>query len=285
MENRLIILILGESTGLECLKTLINIDKLKISHVISADKKYNKKILRLCRLRKISFLTSKEFELKKKKINFIKRKKYFLISIFSSLILSSSFINNFKGRAYNFHPGLLPFYPGKNCVSGALYNKEKKSGVSLHIMTSIVDGGMIIKKRIIKVSSKDNLMTLMLKLKYCCIHLFKEFSLDLYKRKKFKKIKNNKRLIKNFPKNIPLKGKVGQTTSFSEFQKLYRASFSGPYKSGWGKIYFQFSGMKKFINYYKTSNFKLKNKLKKISKNIFIIKIKNRVLRVETNDN
>lgn len=267
MKNNHIILIIGESTGLECLKALLKLKYFKISHIISADRKYDKIIHYICRINKFFFITSDKFKKNEKNIRFIKNKKYYLISIFSNIVINSSFLKKFKGRAYNFHPGLLPYYPGKNCVSGALYNNEKKSGVSMHIMTSKVDRGKILKKKIIKIKNTDNLMTLMLKLKLCCIELFKYFIRNLYFNKIFSKTKNDNSLKKKFPKFIPHGGKIDTNTDLNEFKKLFRASFFGPYKNTWGKPYFKFkNSTKKIISIEKIIS-------KKISSSKFVEKI------------
>lgn len=247
MKNKIFVLIIGESTGLECLKVALKKKYFKISHVISVDKKYNEVILKLCKLNRISFLTSEQFKKKTKKITLKKENKHYLISIFSNLILKSNFLKKFHGRAYNFHPGLLPFYPGKNCVSGALYNNEKKTGISLHFIKQKVDTGAIIRRKLVRINNQDNLMTLMLKLKKNCIIIFKKFLNDLYHEKKFQKIKNNTKLKKKFPKFIPFDGQINENLNFVEFKNLYRASFFGPYKNSWGNLSFKFKNFRKKI--------------------------------------
>ena len=103
-----IAVIIGESTGLLCLKKLI--------------------------IARNNFFSKKKFLKEEKKIIKINKKCNFLISIYSSLLLSKNFLKSFNYQCYNFHPGILPFYPGKNCVSGAIYNSEKEIGVTIHKM-------------------------------------------------------------------------------------------------------------------------------------------------------
>ena len=66
MKNNHIILIIGESTGLECLKALLKLKYFKISHIISADRKYDKIIHNICRINKFFFITSDKFKKKRK---------------------------------------------------------------------------------------------------------------------------------------------------------------------------------------------------------------------------
>ena len=284
MKNKSLIIVIGESTGLECLKNLIKLKILDIFLVVSVDQKYHKIIKKICKKNKINFTTSIVFKKKFKKIKFLKENNYFLLSVFSNLIIQKDFLKKFEGRAFNFHPGLLPYYPGKNCVSGALYNEEKKSGVTLHVMTPSVDKGEIIKKKIIKISEKDNLITLMLKLKLCCIELFKNFSKDLFNGKSFKRLSNNKTLTKKYPKYIPHKGKIDQNMDFSEFKKLFRASYFGPYKSTWGKPFIKFK--KSYKNIVNIKKIKLNKKtntqfIQKIDNNNFVLNFKKKIVIVE----
>ena len=283
MKNKIFVLIIGESTGLECLKVALKKKYFKISHVISVDKKYNEVIFKLCKLNRISFLTSEQFKKKTKKITFKKENKHYLISIFSNLILKSNFLKKFHGRAYNFHPGLLPFYPGKNCVSGALYNNEKKTGISLHFIKQKVDTGAIIRRKLVQINNQDNLMTLMLKLKNNCIIIFKKFLNDLYHEKKFQKIKNNIKLKKKFPKFIPFDGQINENLNFVEFKNLYKASFFGPYKNSWGNLTFKFKNFRKKIISIEKITIKKKPTLlfvEKINKKKYKINFKNKTVLV-----
>ena len=61
-----------------------------------------------------------------------------------------------------------------------LYNDDKETGVSLHLMSEKVDRGLIIYKKKIKILKKDNLITLMQKLKLSAINLFNKFIKDLH---------------------------------------------------------------------------------------------------------
>ena len=179
MKNKSLILVIGESTGLECLRNLLKLRLLDIFLVVSVDPKYHKIIKKICKNNKIIFLTSNKFKNNYEKIKFQKKKNYFLFSIFSNLIIKKDFLKKFNKKAFNLHPGLLPYYPGKNCVSGVLYNDDKETGVTLHLMSGKVDRGLIIDKNKIKILKKDNLLTLMQKLKLSGINLFNKFINDL----------------------------------------------------------------------------------------------------------
>ena len=58
-------------------------------------------------------------------------------------VLPNSLIKKAKIAAINFHPG-PPSYPGTGCYNFAIYNEEKKYGVTCHHLAKKVDTGKII---------------------------------------------------------------------------------------------------------------------------------------------
>ena len=137
--------------------------------------------------------------------------------------MKENFLKQFKKRCYNIHPGILPFYPGKNCVSGSIYNLEKMNGVTLHLMTTKVDQGPIIMKKMFKINKgKETLLSLMLKLKKSTIILLNEFIFSTLEKSKIITYKNNIKKKKYFPKFIPNGGQINLDWSFKYFDKIFR---------------------------------------------------------------
>lgn len=115
-----------------------------------------------------------QFKIKKKIFNFKNNKlteKKILISLkkeninFICLagfmkILSKSFIKEFNGKIINIHPSLLPKYKGLNTHQRALTNCDKYTGCTVHYVTSKLDSGKIIMQKKIKISKKDNPISL-----------------------------------------------------------------------------------------------------------------------------
>jgi phosphoribosylglycinamide formyltransferase 1 len=71
--------------------------------------------------------------------------------------ITSIIINNFKGLIINVHPSLLPRYSGKgmyglNIHKKVLENKEKYTGVTIHIVDEEYDSGKIISQLKINIS-------------------------------------------------------------------------------------------------------------------------------------
>ncbi len=288
MKNKKFIFIIGESTGLECFKEILKLKIIDISHVISSNKNYNLIIRKICKINDISFSSSNNHRINEIKYKNNKDIEYILISIFSNLIIDKKILKKFNYKCFNFHPGLLPLYPGKNCVSGAIYNQEKSTAVTLHKMKQKIDEGKIIFKKKISINvKKETLISLMLKLKFATIDMVKKFIIHIYKNKTIKMYKNDISKKKYFPKYIPNKGLINKDTSFKDFDKIFRSSYSGPFENSWGKVFFIYNKQKKIIFEYNIINkrkiyFPSNSKIIKMKKNNFILAIKNKILAVKT---
>lgn len=64
-----------------------------------------------------------------------------LLNVHSLVIASDEVVAAPREGSFNLHPGPLPGYAGLNVPSWALLRGERRHGVSLHRMTSMVDGG------------------------------------------------------------------------------------------------------------------------------------------------
>ena len=79
-------------------------------------------------------------------------------------ILSKNFIKKFEGKILNIHPSLLPKYKGLNTHTRVINNKEKYSGCTVHYVNSKLDAGKIILQKKVKVSKRDNVESLKIKI-------------------------------------------------------------------------------------------------------------------------
>ena len=270
-------LVIGEAIGLRCFKRMCNMKNMTIKFVISSDKKYDTAVKSICKRYKIKFF--------KKKISLNKNLSCdYLISIFSNLIIKEKYLKMFKFGCYNFHPAILPFYPGINPISGMIFNGEKNIGVTLHKMTKKIDGGNIILSKKAKITQDYNLIQCMKKIDKLTLNILDKFILMIKNNKKLKEQFNNNKKKKKFPKTIPNNGKLNYNWDLKFFKRNFNAGYSGPYKSTWGKIYFLYSGKKKFINNFYLTEKILQKKFKKFSENIFYVKLRDKVIKVETSD-
>lgn len=80
-----------------------------------------------------------------------------LITYRCPYIIPLEVIEKIYGCAYNIHPSLLPKYPGLNPWEEIIRNGDNYSGVTLHHLTSIPDGGEILKRRRFKICKEASL--------------------------------------------------------------------------------------------------------------------------------
>lgn len=75
-------------------------------------------------------------------------------------LLSSFFIDVYRGRILNIHPSLLPAFPGLAAQRQALDHGAKWSGCTVHFVDEALDGGPIIAQRVVPVLEDDSEETL-----------------------------------------------------------------------------------------------------------------------------
>jgi len=71
-------------------------------------------------------------------------------------VLTPHFLARFPGRVINTHPSLLPRFPGKDAPAQAIAAGATESGVSVHFVEAIVDGGPIIAQVTVPVLPGDD---------------------------------------------------------------------------------------------------------------------------------
>ena len=77
-------------------------------------------------------------------LNQFKSKGIDFVFCFGSKILKKILINEFKNKIINFHPSLLPKYPGLNAIDQAIQNNETELGNTAHFIDEGIDTGQII---------------------------------------------------------------------------------------------------------------------------------------------
>lgn len=75
-------------------------------------------------------------------------------------VLGPAMIDAFPGRILNIHPSLLPSFPGVDAQRQALEYGVKVTGVTVHLVTSELDGGPIVLQRVVPVLDSDTAATL-----------------------------------------------------------------------------------------------------------------------------
>lgn len=107
---------------------------------------------------------------------------HMLISYISPWIVPKSILRRTERWNINFHPG-PPEYPGIGCFNFALYNGEKRYGVTAHIMEPKVDTGRVIAVKRFEVGADESVYSLSLKSYESMAGLFYEV-MDFIKERK-----------------------------------------------------------------------------------------------------
>lgn len=66
-------------------------------------------------------------------------------------LVSSAFVERFRGRIVNVHPALLPSFPGLDAIGQALEHGVKVTGVTVHFVDEGTDTGPVISQRAVNV--------------------------------------------------------------------------------------------------------------------------------------
>ena len=75
-------------------------------------------------------------------------------------VLSSEFIDAYRGRILNIHPSLLPAFPGLDAQRQALEHRAKVSGCTVHFVDESLDGGPIVAQREVAIIQDDTVESL-----------------------------------------------------------------------------------------------------------------------------
>lgn len=80
--------------------------------------------------------------------------------------------------AVNFHGSLLPNYAGAHALNWQIINGEKQSGVTIHELTSTVDGGRIISQDSFRIEFNDTANDVLKKGIFCATKMLEGFFED-----------------------------------------------------------------------------------------------------------
>ena len=104
----------------------------------------------------ICYILANENELKRVELNFSDYMYYNLsqmdidyLFVFGKKLLKGLVLKKYKNRMINFHPSILPLYPGFNAIDRALKDGMQILGNTAHFIDESIDGGPIIMQNIV----------------------------------------------------------------------------------------------------------------------------------------
>jgi phosphoribosylglycinamide formyltransferase-1 len=71
-------------------------------------------------------------------------------------VLSAEFLARFPDRVLNLHPSLLPAFPGANAIEDAYSARVAETGVTVHLVDEILDGGPVVAQARLPVNYDEN---------------------------------------------------------------------------------------------------------------------------------
>jgi len=158
------VFISGNGSNLKSLIKFSNTKKSPISINFIISNTSNAKGLNFSKIYNIKkkVINFSNFSLAEKQIlNLLKKNKIELICLAGFMkILSSNFIEKFKGKILNIHPSLLPKFKGLNTHQRVIDKKEKYSGCTVHYVNSKLDSGKIILQAKVRVGKNDTATSL-----------------------------------------------------------------------------------------------------------------------------
>lgn len=203
-KNYNLYLFCNDNYGYEYLKTIIKLcnkyKKINLTVILSAknfrtltDDSIKRRIIKkVYFLKNLFFPKSKGFKLlKENKINFkfikninsklfIKQIPYESMGIITGFnqIFRKDLISRFR-ILVNFHPSLLPSYRGPIPSNWIIRNREKFTGVTMHIVTEKIDEGKIIYNKSLMIKENDTEETLDYKVSKLGTEILRKHFLDI----------------------------------------------------------------------------------------------------------
>ena len=131
-------------------KKAIKAAKSKLSNLISGKSPLES----TCKMNDIKYFESKYAD-QDNIIEFIKNKKVDLVINQSQEILSEAFLKSPRIGVLNRHNSILPYYRGRLAPFWVLKNKEKITGVAIHLIGDKIDRGPLIVQKILRIEENE----------------------------------------------------------------------------------------------------------------------------------
>lgn len=225
IKNKFVLATYGEM-GVDLIKKLfelnINLKNLKV--ITHAKFENNKNFIDFLNKTKINFFYDND-------INLIKEIKKFkpdiLLSFHYRKKIQNNIINIPKYGSINVHPSLLPKYAGCFSSVWALFNNEKKTGITFHYMKKKFDSGNIILQDTINIKKEDTAFSLFHKLVFLSLkNLFSALNLVIYDKDKGKEQDMSKRTY--YPRKLPNNGLIDNNWNKNRRNQFLKAMHFPP---------------------------------------------------------
>jgi phosphoribosylglycinamide formyltransferase 1 len=72
-------------------------------------------------------------------------------------VLTAEFLTRFPARVLNLHPSLLPAFPGAHAIEDAYAARARETGVTVHLVDEVLDGGPTVAQERLRVHYDESL--------------------------------------------------------------------------------------------------------------------------------
>lgn len=160
-----------------------------------------------------------------------------LLNVFSLYIIHSEVLEAPRLGSFNLHPGPLPRYAGLNSMCWAIYNGEKKHGVTLHRMAPKVDTGPIVYQQEIEIQDEDTGLSLAVKCIKAGVPLIERLlHLAATSPEAIPAIPQDLSQRSYFGAGVPQNGNILWDRPARAIFNFVRACDFAPFRSPWGQV-------------------------------------------------
>ncbi len=152
-----------------------------------------------------------------------------LLNVHSLYIIHEDVVHAPRIGAFNLHPGPLPEYAGMNAPSWAIFNAEKKHGVSLHWMSAGIDTGHIAYEAMFDLKATDTGLSVSTQ----CVRLGVKLIKELLQTKTIPKLEQDLSKRNYYGFKPPFEGKIDWQQPAVTLERFIRASDFYPLPSPW----------------------------------------------------
>ncbi len=143
--KRCVVLFSGNGSNLENLLNKKDEYKDKLNYVSAFTDNSEAKGIEVCKKFNLDISVSKKNTLHNDLNKFLSDNNPDLIILSGYMkIIPELIVNKYLGKIINFHPSLLPKYPGLNTYEKVIKNKDRYQGATVHFVTKDLDEGPII---------------------------------------------------------------------------------------------------------------------------------------------
>jgi methionyl-tRNA formyltransferase len=239
-ENKKYIFIGGKQIGVNCLKELVD-RNIKPQLVIpnsddNGQFSWHDSLLEYAIKRKLPVIQGAKLKNQDliKKIKEISPEIIFCIG--GTQIIPESILAIPQLGCLNIHPAYLPKYRGRYSTAHAIFNGEKKTGVTLHWMNNGIDSGPIIKQKKILITNIDTALTLYNKFTETGTELFSDFLDKWLSGAKITAKAQNEKKATYYLKGLPNDGKIDWNWNGKKIYNFIRAMTFEPFSPAYFTI-------------------------------------------------